>query len=117
MTLYLAGHETTALTLAWSWYLLSQHPHVEDKLLSEWRRVLGGATPTTQHLPKLTFWTDTEARKRTVLARGIEQKIKETGAKPGKQVVAGTWSSVWAADHNTFTIRERRACQATSLLA
>ena len=26
MTLYLAGHETTALTLAWSWYLLSQHP-------------------------------------------------------------------------------------------
>jgi cytochrome P450 len=41
MTLYLAGHETTALTLAWSWYLLSQHPHVEDKLLSEWQRVLG----------------------------------------------------------------------------
>src|SRR5215475_7218325 len=55
MTLYLAGHETTALTLAWSWYLLSQHPHVEDKLLSEWQRVLGGATPTTQHLPKLSY--------------------------------------------------------------
>ena len=54
MTLYLAGHETTALTLAWTWYLLSQHPHVEDKLLSEWQRVLRGATPTTQHLPKLT---------------------------------------------------------------
>jgi cytochrome P450 len=51
MTLYLAG----ALTLAWSWYLLSQHPHVEDKLLSEWQRVLGGATPTTQHLPKLSY--------------------------------------------------------------
>jgi cytochrome P450 len=55
MTLYLAGHETTALTLAWSWYLLSQHPHVEDKLLSEWQRILRGATPTTQHLPKLTY--------------------------------------------------------------
>jgi cytochrome P450 len=55
MTLYLAGHETTALTLAWTWYLLSQHPHVEDKLLSEWGRVLRGATPTTQHLPKLTY--------------------------------------------------------------
>jgi len=55
MTLYLAGHETTALTLAWTWYLLSQHPHVEDKLLSEWQRVLRGATPTTQHLPKITY--------------------------------------------------------------
>ena len=38
----------------WSWYLLSQHPRVEDKLVSEWQR-LGGATPTTQHLPKLTY--------------------------------------------------------------
>src|SRR5215471_13955504 len=55
MTLYLAGHETTALTLAWSWYLLSQHPHVEDKLLLEWQRVLEGATPSMQHLSKLTY--------------------------------------------------------------
>jgi cytochrome P450 len=55
MTLYLAGHETTALTLAWTWYLLSQHSHVEDRLLSEWQRVLKNATPTTQHLPKLTY--------------------------------------------------------------
>src|SRR5690242_7159342 len=55
MTLYLAGHETTALTLAWTWYLLSQHPRVEEKLVSEWQRVLRGATPTTQHLLKLTY--------------------------------------------------------------
>jgi cytochrome P450 len=55
MTLYLAGHETTALTLAWIWYLLSQNPNVEGKLLSEWQRVLRGATPTTTHLPKLTY--------------------------------------------------------------
>jgi cytochrome P450 len=55
MTLYLAGHETTALTLAWTWYLLSQRPHVEDRLLLEWQRVLRGATPTTTHLPKLTY--------------------------------------------------------------
>jgi multidrug efflux pump subunit AcrA (membrane-fusion protein) len=32
MTLYLAGHETTALTLSWSWYLLSQHPEAEATL-------------------------------------------------------------------------------------
>jgi cytochrome P450 len=55
MTLYLAGHETTALTLAWSWYLLSQHQHVEEKLVSEWQQVLSGATPTTDHLPRLPY--------------------------------------------------------------
>ena len=32
MTLFLAGHETTAIALSWSWYLLSQHPAVEQKL-------------------------------------------------------------------------------------
>jgi len=42
MTLYLAGHETTALALTWSWYLLSQNPSVEAKLTQEWSRVLGG---------------------------------------------------------------------------
>ena len=53
MTLYLAGHETTALTLAWSWYLLSQHPHVENKLVSEWQHVLEGASDRrpTSRLP------------------------------------------------------------------
>jgi cytochrome P450 len=39
MTLYLAGHETTALTLTWTWYLLSQHRQVEQKLLTEWGQV------------------------------------------------------------------------------
>src|SRR4029077_15382219 len=43
MTLYLAGHETPALTLAWSWYLLSQNPNVEHTLVSEWQHVLTGA--------------------------------------------------------------------------
>jgi len=55
MTLYLAGHETTALTLSWSWYLISQHPQVEDKLVADWRRVLGGRTPTPDDLPNLPY--------------------------------------------------------------
>ena len=55
MTLYLAGHETTALTLSWSWYLLSQHPRVEEKLVEEWRRVLGGRTPTPNDLQLLPY--------------------------------------------------------------
>jgi len=55
MTLYLAGHETTALTLAWSWYLLSQNPNVENKLVSEWQPVLAGATPTADQLHRLPY--------------------------------------------------------------
>ena len=42
MTLFLAGHETTANTLAWTWYLLSQHPEAEAKLHEELDRVLDG---------------------------------------------------------------------------
>jgi cytochrome P450 len=55
MTLYLAGHETTALTLAWVWYVLAQHPAAEDKLAGEWSAVLGGRAPTWDDLPKLTY--------------------------------------------------------------
>ena len=55
MTLYLAGHETTALTLSWSWYLLSQHPAVEATLADEWRAVLGGRTPTADDVANLPY--------------------------------------------------------------
>jgi cytochrome P450 len=55
MTLYLAGHETTALTLWWSWYLISRHPGVEENLVAEWNRVLGGRTPTPDDLPNMPY--------------------------------------------------------------
>ena len=55
MTLYLAGHETTALTLTWSWYLLSQHPGVEQKIVDEWRRVLNGRPAKADDLAALTY--------------------------------------------------------------
>ena len=55
MTLYLAGHETTALTLTWTWYLLAQHQRVEDKLASEWQQVLSGRTPTADQLQQLPY--------------------------------------------------------------
>ncbi|HJZ59930.1 MAG TPA: cytochrome P450 [Gemmataceae bacterium] len=55
MTLYLAGHETTALTLSWSWYLLATHPQAEEKLAAEWRSVLGGRPPTPDDLPNLPY--------------------------------------------------------------
>ena len=55
MTLFLAGHETTANALTWTWYLLSRHPEVEAKLLEELHRVLGGRAPVLADLPKLPY--------------------------------------------------------------
>jgi cytochrome P450 len=55
MTLYLASHETTALTLTWSWCLLSQHKRVEDKLVSEWQSVLAGKIPSADDVPRLPY--------------------------------------------------------------
>src|SRR5258705_290393 len=55
MTLFLAGHETTANALSWTWLLLGQHPEVEEKLVKELQRVLGGRAPTASALPRLTY--------------------------------------------------------------
>jgi cytochrome P450 len=55
MTLFLAGHETTANALAWTWYLLAQHPEAEDKMVAEIEAVLQGRLPTAADLPKLRF--------------------------------------------------------------
>lgn len=55
MTMLLAGHETTANTLTWTWYLLSQHPEVERRFYSEIDDVLGGSVPGVEHLPHLKY--------------------------------------------------------------
>ena len=55
MTLLLAGHETTATLLIWTWYLLSQHPEVEGRLHTELDEVLAGQLPTVEHLPRLSY--------------------------------------------------------------
>jgi cytochrome P450 len=55
MTTILAGHETTAAALSWSWYLLASHREAEEKLHDELARVLGGRTPTAEDAPNLPF--------------------------------------------------------------
>ncbi len=55
LTLFLAGHETTASSLSWTWWLLAQNPDVEQKLHAELDAVLSGRTPTLDDLPKLTY--------------------------------------------------------------
>ena len=55
LTLLLAGHETTAIALSWSWYLLSQNPEAARKLHEELDRVLAGHAPTAADLPRLPY--------------------------------------------------------------
>ena len=55
VTLFLAGHETTAISLCWTLYLLSQHPEVEARLRRELDEVLAGRTPTLEDLPRLEY--------------------------------------------------------------
>lgn len=55
VTLFLAGHETTANALNWTWYLLAQHPAVEAALHAELDAVLSGRPPTFADLPALPY--------------------------------------------------------------
>ncbi len=55
LTLFLAGHETTANALTWTWYLLSQNPEAERKFHDEIDRTLAGRLPTFEDLPQLKY--------------------------------------------------------------
>lgn len=54
VTMFIAGHETTATAMAWMWYLIARHPEVEAKLLAE-VDALGGKIPTFEDVPKLKY--------------------------------------------------------------
>lgn len=55
LTLLLAGNETTAMALAWAWYLLAQHPEVDERLYAELETTLAGRTPTLDDVPQLPY--------------------------------------------------------------
>jgi cytochrome P450 len=55
MTFFLAGHETTALALTWTWYLLAQHPEIESRVIDELKEVLNGRSPTIADLQRLRY--------------------------------------------------------------
>lgn len=55
MTIFVAGHETTANTMSWTWYLLATHPEAEQKLWAELDEVLGGRLPTVEDIPRLSY--------------------------------------------------------------
>ncbi len=55
ITIFMAGHETTAMAMTWTWYLLSQHPAEEAKLHAELETVLRGGVPHSEDLSKLIY--------------------------------------------------------------
>src|SRR5262245_34671217 len=55
MTIFLAGHETTANAMAWTWHLLGLNPQVEQKLHDELDRVLAGRVPNADDVPRLEY--------------------------------------------------------------
>ena len=55
VTIFMAGHETTAQALTWTWYLLSLHPSVEAKLHGELTTVLNGRTPQYEDIANLRY--------------------------------------------------------------
>lgn len=55
MTIFLAGHETTANAMAWTWHLIGLNPVVERRLHDEIDRVLGGRVPTVEDVPRLEY--------------------------------------------------------------
>ena len=55
VTIFLAGYETTANALAWTFRLVGEHPEVERKLLQEIARVLNGRAPTMEDVPQFKY--------------------------------------------------------------
>jgi cytochrome P450 len=63
VTMLLAGHDTTALTLTYSWYLLSEHPHARERVHQEVADVVGDGRPTMDDVREFAYleWVINEA--------------------------------------------------------
>ena len=99
MTIFLAGHETTANAMAWTWYLLGKSPAVEAKLHDELARVLDGRTPAVEDVPKLEYTRAIVAESMrlfppawTMGRRAIEKHtIDGHTIEPGALVIISQW--------------------------
>jgi len=99
LTLFLAGHETTANTLAWTLFLLSGNPEVDARLGSEIRSVVGGRVPELADLPRLAYVEHviTEALRLYPPAWAIAREAIEPVEIGGVRFPEGTplWMSQW----------------------
>lgn len=93
LVIFLAGHETTALALSWTFHLLAQHPEVEAKLVAELGRVLGDRDPTVEDLPLLgyTEWVVRESLRLYPPAWSLGRESTAPITLGGRDFPAGTW--------------------------
>jgi cytochrome P450 len=91
MTLMLAGHETTAMALSWTLYLLSRHPQARRALEAEVDAVLGGRPATAEDLPRLTYtrMIVEEAMRLYPPAWGVTRSVAAADEIEGFSVPAG----------------------------
>lgn len=98
-TLFMAGHETTASTLAWAWYLLAKAPWAEREVQRELKRICGDRPPTFEDAPKLSYCRAViEETLRlyppvAILARQARDvdRIDDIDVEPGGVVMISTW--------------------------
>ena len=99
LTVIGTGHETTAVSLSWSWYLLASHPEVEVKLIAELRDVLAGRIPSVADLARLRYTTAVikESMRLYPAAWGMAREVVEDCEIGGYDVPAGTqlYMSQW----------------------
>jgi len=93
VTLIVAGHETVATSLTWTWYLLGQNREVRDTLLAEVDSVLQGQRPTFEHLSQLPYTRQVvdEALRLYPPAWVISRRALVDGDVMGVQVPAGSY--------------------------
>lgn len=92
LTLFLAGHETTAVLLSWTWMLLSQNPEVEAKLHEEVDRVLGGRPARLEDVDQLAYTRNvvTEAMRLYPPAYGFGRQAIEDNTIGPYEIRKGT---------------------------
>jgi len=115
MTIFLAGHETTANLMAWTWHLLGAHPQIEAALHAELARVLDGRTPSVDDVPKLEYTRAVIAESMrmyppvwTMGRRAIETHvIAGHTIEPGALVIMSQWivhhDPRWWSSPDSFT--------------
>jgi cytochrome P450 len=104
MTLFLAGHETTANALSWALLLLSRNPEVDARLGDEVASALGGRTPTLSDLPRLAYVEHvvTEALRLYPPAWALGREVHEPVELRGVHFPVGEqiWLSPWVMHHD-----------------